>query len=300
MATSGKDRHRWAVLLAAGAGTRVQALTCDEQGRSVPKQFHSWDGTDSMLQWTLRRAGAVVPAERIVTIVARQHRRWWKEQLAHIPVENLLVQPSNKGTGAGILLPVLEIARRDPAAVVAVFPSDHFVANEARLRTAIDEAFQAVEEDPEQVVLIGIEPDEWENGYGWIIPSGPPRRIQKVDTFVEKPSRDHGMHLILQGALMNSFIFIGTASAIRDICLRSAPEVTRRLEGWQKSIRRHPEVLEAIYEDMPACDFSREVLEHSCSSLSVVRANGIDWSDLGTPERIERYRARHELCLQAV
>jgi len=300
MAESGKDRHRWAVLLAAGAGTRVQALTCDEQGRSVPKQFHSWGGTDSMLQWALRRAGAVVPAEQIVTIVARQHRRWWETQLADLPAQNVLVQPSNKGTGAGILLPVLEIQRRDPEAVVAVFPSDHFVANEARLRTAIDEAFLAVAEFPEKVVLIGIEPGEWENGYGWIIPSGPPRRVQKVDAFVEKPSQDDGMHLMLQGALMNSFMFIGTATAIRDICFRSVSEVTRRLEQWQASTRRNPEDLEAIYQDLPACDFSREVLERSCSSLSVVRADGVDWSDLGTPERIERYRARYELRLQAV
>lgn len=41
--------HHWAVVLAAGDGTRLASLTSDDRGRSVPKQFCSLNGGGSLL-----------------------------------------------------------------------------------------------------------------------------------------------------------------------------------------------------------------------------------------------------------
>jgi mannose-1-phosphate guanylyltransferase len=263
----------------------------------IPKQYYAWGGVESMLQWTMKRSSAVAPLSRTVAVVADQHRRWWKEQLSGLPVENILVQPKNRGTGAGILFPVLEISRRDPRATVAVMPTDHYVEHEPKLQAAIQEAFQAVDRDRKQVVLVGIEPQRWENGYGWIVPSGPVRGIQPVRTFVEKPDRNRGRELMQSGALMNSFIFVGTAEAIQKMVADTAPEVARRLGIWQQAVQRTAIRLASLYETMPTCDFSREVLEKSCDSLAVVRAHDCEWSDLGTPDRVERYKQRVGLDL---
>ena len=289
---SSRSGERWVVLLAAGEGTRVRKLTSGPDGVELPKQFYAWGGSESMLQWTLKRSAAVAPVERTVAVVAGHHRRWWSEQLAGLPGANILVQPKNRGTGAGILFPVLEILRRDPHATIAVMPTDHHVAHEPRLQAAIGEAFDAVDRDRRRVVLVGIEPRHWENGYGWIIPSGPSQRIQQVDTFVEKPDRSRGQDLMQAGALMNSFIFVGTAETIRGLYTDTAPEVARRLGIWQQAVQRTAARLESLYEAMPSCDFSREVLEQSCASLAVVRALDCEWTDLGTPDRVERYQAR--------
>ena len=282
--------HRWVVLLAAGHGKRVQDLTCDPDGVAVPKQFYTWGGPDSMLQWALKRAKAVVAPKRIVVVVARQHRRWWKHQLADLSPGNILVQPRNRGTGAGILLPIEEIIKRDSDATVAVMPTDHYVEHEPRLRAAILAGFNAVDRDRRRVVLVGIEPRQWENGYGWILPSGPPSRIQAVGSFVEKPDPILGRKLMQAGALMNSFIFIGAATAIHGLVADTAPEVARRFGIWRQASSRTSERLEALYETMPECDFSREVLERSSEALAVVRADGCNWTDLGTPDRVEQYR----------
>jgi len=284
--------QKWVVLLAAGEGTRVRKLTSGPDGIEVPKQFYAWGGSESMLQWTLKRSAGVAPEERTVAVVAGHHKRWWKDQLAELPDRNILVQPRNRGTGAGILYPVLEILRRDPDATVAVMPTDHHVAHEPRLQAAISEAFEAVDRDRGRVVLVGIEPRHWENGYGWIVPSGPSKGIQKVDTFVEKPDQVRGKGLMQAGALMNSFIFVGTARAIHGLYADTAPEVARRLGIWQQAVSRTAARLESLYEAMPSCDFSREVLERSCASLAVVRAHDCEWTDLGTPDRVERYQAR--------
>ena len=65
----------WAIVLAAGDGTRLSTLTTDERGDAVPKQFCSMSGGLSLLQEALQRARRIVPRERVCTVVARQHER---------------------------------------------------------------------------------------------------------------------------------------------------------------------------------------------------------------------------------
>jgi mannose-1-phosphate guanylyltransferase len=189
------------------------------------------------------------------------------------------------------MFPVMEIRRRDPQATVAVMPTDHYVEHEPRLQAVILRGFDAVDRDRRRVVLVGIEPRRWENGYGWIMPSGPPIGIQPVESFVEKPDPVRGRELMRAGALMNSFIFVGAAEAIHGLVADTVPEVARRFGIWQQASPQAAERLDSLYEMMPDCDFSREVLERSSQSLAVVRARGCEWADLGTPDRVERCRA---------
>src|SRR5215470_15982431 len=105
--------HTWAVVLAAGDGTRLATLTTDLAGNAVPKQFCSLDGGKSLLQEAVMRAGRIVPANRIYVMVSDSHRRYWARMRGALPITNTLVQPANRGTGHGILLAVLSILARD-------------------------------------------------------------------------------------------------------------------------------------------------------------------------------------------
>jgi len=51
----------WAVVLAAGEGSRLRALTTTSSGIAVPKQFCSLRGGASLLEEALQRAAAVAP-----------------------------------------------------------------------------------------------------------------------------------------------------------------------------------------------------------------------------------------------
>ena len=53
------------------------------------------------------------------------------------------MQPANKETGPGILLPLMFIYKRCPHAIVAVFPSDHFVLEEDRFMNHVKLAVRA-------------------------------------------------------------------------------------------------------------------------------------------------------------
>ena len=97
--------HVWALVLAAGDGSRLRALTTKPCGTAVPKQFCSLHGGRSLVEDAVGRATGLVPSERICAIVAEQHRQWWSEMhfLDRLPTGNVIVQPRNRGTAIGIL-----------------------------------------------------------------------------------------------------------------------------------------------------------------------------------------------------
>src|SRR5215813_9237238 len=117
----------WALVLAGGDGARLQSLTRSIAGAPIPKQYCRILGPRSMLETTLSRIAPLVSAERTVTIINHDHLAIARPQLRRLDARNVLVQPRNLDTGPGVLLSILELARRDPDATVAMFPSDHYV-----------------------------------------------------------------------------------------------------------------------------------------------------------------------------
>ena len=115
----------WAVVLAAGEGTRLASLTRDAAGNAVPKQFCSLNGGRSLVQDAIQRARQVVTLDRTCAIVAEHHARYWRKALHSLPSENIIVQPRNRGTANGVLLSVLSILERDPFARTVFLPADH-------------------------------------------------------------------------------------------------------------------------------------------------------------------------------
>jgi CTP:molybdopterin cytidylyltransferase MocA len=55
------NNHRWAIILAAGEGSRIRHFMSDGAGQKIPKQFWPIDGRETMLDWSIDRAERVVP-----------------------------------------------------------------------------------------------------------------------------------------------------------------------------------------------------------------------------------------------
>lgn len=289
---SSEHDRRWALVLAAGEGTRLAHLTRGGDGVATPKQFCSVAGGPTLLEETLRRAAGVVGDQRVMTVVAAAHRRWWEKDLARLPRENVIVQPMNRGTAAGILLPLLAIAERDPSASVVVLPSDHGVEDEAVLRRSMRDALDEAERDPERLVLLGMSADSADTGLGWIVPSDRRGGCVPVGRFVEKPAAGEAVRLMRSGAMWNSFIFAGRVSALVAICRSALPALWRPLSWARVWDRRHPAAggaLWHVYRHLQTHDFSRDVLSARPACLRVLRVPPCGWSDLGTPERLRRY-----------
>ena len=121
----------WAIVLAAGDGTRLASLATDDHGNVVPKQFCSLNGGPSLLRKALLRAQRIVPRRQVCAIVTRKHESYWRPMLRSLPPANVIVEPRNCGTANGVLHGVLRIFEREPHARIVFLPADHHVHSEA-------------------------------------------------------------------------------------------------------------------------------------------------------------------------
>ena len=132
----------------------------------------------------------------ICVVVASQHRRWWGSMLPRTPSANVIVQPMNRGTANGILLPLLlNIEARDPdvCADRESSPSDHYVRDEPVLVTALGQspALGRLDNEDRRNHLVGNSPGASGLpifGYGIIPDLADGLGFSRVDRFVEKPS----------------------------------------------------------------------------------------------------------------
>lgn len=274
---------RWAIVLAAGEGSRLRLLTTDDRGVVTPKQFCSLRGGASLLERTLARAERLVPRQRLVVVVAAEHAPFWRPQLAHLPSANVIVQPKNRGTAIGVLLPLLRIMAQDPEPNVVVLPSDHFVGDEALLATSLAAACVGVEHGEAGVVLLGMSPDAATPDYGWIVPAGGPESLDAVRAFVEKPAPAQAASLMGQGALWNSFLFAARGRSLRSLIDQVAPGVAHAMDD---ALRFGGDALARWYEVAGPVDLSRQVFAVHAHALRVLRVPPCAWTDLGTPQRV--------------
>ena len=287
--------HDWVVVLAGGHGRRMRHLTVTPEGIPVPKQYCSLGRGPSLLHAALQRARALAPPARILVTVTREHRQWWRTLSAVMPMSNVLVEPRQRGTGIGILHAVVVILRRDPHAFIAVLPSDHFFTSEAVIESGLVEAARQARRFPREVLLLGFHAQECDPDLGYIVPidsrAGEPRHVRR---FVEKPDAELAASLANDGALLNSFIIVGSAQALLQLFERRCPGAVRRLRSFA-ALNPSPgnRQLSTLFRALPDIDFSRDVMSPDVVRLRVLRIAACGWSDLGTPARLERVLQRH-------
>jgi mannose-1-phosphate guanylyltransferase len=283
-------KHRlntWALVLAGGEGTRLHGLTRNTHGVAVPKQFCSLRGGPSLLQEALKRAAAVAPLQRVCAVVAAQHRQWWTGMLSYLPDNNVVVQPLNRGTAHGILLPLLRIAERDPEATVVLLPADHYLENEEVMVASLREAAELANANREFIYLLGIEPDEPDTELGYILPATRSReKASGVLRFIEKPTEARARSLVDQGALWNAFIMAGSVRALLKLFDPTFATTMAAMRGFEGAL------IDNVYQQLPSVDFSRDVLQGNEAVLRVLPVAHCGWTDLGTPKRIGLTLAR--------
>jgi mannose-1-phosphate guanylyltransferase len=302
----------WGIVLAAGEGLRLRPFLAALTGHAARKQFCAI-GERPLIRETFARAELLIPRERLVTVVGAGMEAEAAPHLFDRSPETVIWQPLNRETGPGLLLPCCAVAAADPDATVAVLPADHYVHEGWTFMERVRDAKRAVDVHPDLLVLLGVEADSPETGYGWIAPGAPAEEagggpLRRVEQFREKPDARTAAAFLAAGFLWNTLVLVARVRTLLGLFAAYLPEVIRRFAPVRAAwgTPRRASVIRAAYRDMPTITVSRGILEQNPPNLRVFPVRGVLWSDWGSAARIcqtlqgigrghlltERFRAR--------
>lgn len=287
------SQNMYGIILAAGNGKRMAEYIKHFYGTDLPKQYVAFTGKRSMVQHTLKRAGKMIPKERILLVIDSNHQEIIKEQFNDHPGKNVICQPINRETAPGILLPLSYIYKIEPRSSVAIFPSDHFILEEDRFMEYIGFAQKVIDQFPDKIILLGVQADYPEEEYGWIQPgerileqSG--FEVNRVERFYEKPNRILAQTYFNQGHLWNTLIMVTRCSTLWNLAKESLPGIHEHFEKIRAAIGTfaEEEMIFQEYEKMERATISHDVLEKYPDRLLVLKVKDVFWNDWGNGMRV--------------
>jgi mannose-1-phosphate guanylyltransferase len=276
--------HVWTIVL-TGDAPPVAGLPPRARGCRVAMRWPVTGAIAHRASRTLERASRLAPAGQTIAVLTRRHAAAWASTLAAVPHARRVVQPAYRGRAAELLLPLLKIARRDPAATVIVLPADQRIDHDARFLRCVGRAVRAVALKPDLPILVGAHPETAVRD-GWIEPGAPIEGLEDlavhaVKDFVDGASAAEQRRLFDAGGLTSTSILVGRAGGLRALAARELPEILEALEPLENAFDRPEESLlgEAVYECMPRASLAP--LERA-RGLGVLALPDAVW---GAPER---------------
>ncbi|MGA9882365.1 MAG: sugar phosphate nucleotidyltransferase [Candidatus Acidiferrales bacterium] len=277
------------VLLAGGRGTRFWPRS----RLRTPKQLLNITGDDTMLRQTAARLKPLIPARNLWVVTNAEQAAAAREELRGVTAPRVLAEPVGRNTAAAIGLAAIHLVHEHGDALMAVLPSDSFVADVARYRMLMAAALELVRE-PGKMAVFGIPPAHPETGYGYIElgnraakPRGTP--VFAVRRFTEKPAPPLARKYVASGKyLWNAGMFFWRASTFLESLRQYLPATRVALEKLAVTIgtSRYAAALQRIYPQLENISVDYGIMEPAtrasgAPSVFVVPAK-VGWSDIGS------------------
>lgn len=272
----------YALIMAGGTGSRLWPRSRTQH----PKQFLDITGDLTMLQQSQHRLLPLIPIQRTLVATNRQYVEIVTRQLPDIPPENILGEPTGRGTAAAIGLAAIHLRKRNPEALMAVLTADHLIKKTDTFRQVLQAAADVAAED--WLVTLGITPNYPETGYGYIERGEFLGMVgdfegYRVKRFVEKPDLLRAEAYVSSGNYAwNSGMFIWKVRRILEEMERHMPELYAGLTKIEADlfIERGEETLMHIFPTLPNQTIDYGIMEKA-DQVAVLPVD-IGWHDVGS------------------
>ncbi len=224
------------VILAGGRGTRFWPLS----RKSFAKQLLPLNSAQSMIQETVERLLPAAPAENFWIITNGDLRLNIARQLPGLPRKQIVAEPVGRNTAGAIGLAAFILHRRNPQAVLGLFPSDQVIANEKQFRKDLQTGI-ALAAAGENIVVMGVRPTRAETGYGYVEAGAAyAGEVRRVRAFREKPARELAEQFVAAGNLYwNSGMFLWSAETLVNALRQYLPDTRSPPSGAHPASKPH-------------------------------------------------------------
>ncbi len=285
------------VILAGGRGTRFWPLSRKRKA----KQLLPLNSDKSMIEETFERLLPLAKPKNFWVITNDDLRDPIIRELRKVNKKQVLAEPAGRNTAPAIGLAAFLLLRKDPTAVLGLFPSDQVVSDEKKFREDLKRA-AAIAAAGENIVVIGIRPTRPETGYGYI-EAGDKAKIGalQVRRFTEKPEAETAAQFVKAGNYFwNGGIFVWSALTLVDALKEHLPKSAPLLEeiAANHGTRKFEKTFAELY---PMCenisvDYAiaerRSAEGEGRSGIYCIPAS-FGWNDLGSWTAL--YEHRHGL-----
>ena len=277
-------RHRYAVVVAGGSGTRLWPLS----RKSLPKQMQALMSDRTLIVETIDRLRGVVQPDHIYVSTTANYSEKIRDLLPEIPRDNVIVEPEARGTAAAFALFAHTLHEEDPQAVVFSLASDHAITEVDRFQDTMVSCFRFIETHRDHVALVGIKPTRPDTGLGYIKVRDrldDDASAYSVEKFVEKPTHNVAAAYLESGDYYwNAAYYCFAASTL----LRAYEDADPRLVS---AARRYAESRDPKdYRAAPRKVHEIELIDSGRYPLVVVPAE-FTWSDIGNWQTLHQVMA---------
>ena len=266
----------YAIILAGGTGKRFWPLSRELE----PKQFLNICSIRPMLEETIGRISPLIKKDNIYMATGKIYDKKIKECLKKlsIPSGNILLEPESKNTFAPIAVLSNSINGFDSDAVIAVFPSDHFIKHNRRFLKLLSKGMEIAREG--YIVSLGIPPTRPETGYGYIKIKEKRNDFFLIDKFVEKPNLTRAREFVKDKRYYwNSGIFIFKPQVILEETKKFMPAVYKAVMQF-----KNKKYFNRLWYKLPSLSVDYAIMEKT-KRMALLPAD-CGWIDLGSWEAI--------------
>jgi mannose-1-phosphate guanylyltransferase len=275
----------YTVVMAGGRGERFWPLSTNK----LPKPFIPLLGSTSLLQDTVTRMQPLVPLERILISIGREHEEIARQQLPQVPAQNFVVEPIGRDTASCLGFCALHLERLDPDGTMLALPADHYIGDgNAYLKT-----IQIGAENLEGAtgVVFGITPTRAETGYGYILAEKPPMGSDAwpVVRFIEKPDAPTAEHYLASGNYFwNSGMFLWKNRTLLELFQKHMPDAYKSMCALRPLLGQNDKKaqLAEVFATLPRISIDFGIMEKT-EGLRLVPAR-FPWDDIGNWASLER------------